>query len=122
MEVQTLRRQGRSLGEIASETGMAVTTIRKYLVSGAPERKPREPVVGKLEPFKAFIQSALNNSLGPCRPRLCSPRDVAAIAGIKHINAVILQIPARLATTATTSVRGQIRRPLWREPRPCVFR
>ncbi|AST28914.1 IS21-like element ISRso6 family transposase [Ralstonia pseudosolanacearum] len=60
MEVQILRRQGCSLRAIATETGMAVNTIRKYLVSGAPERKPREPVVGKLEPFKAFIQSRVD--------------------------------------------------------------
>ncbi|RWA52272.1 transposase [Cupriavidus sp. UYMSc13B] len=57
MEVQILRRQGCSLREIATETGMAVNTVRKYLMGGAPQRKPREPIAGKLEPFKTYLQS-----------------------------------------------------------------
>ncbi|WP_259460866.1 transposase [Paraburkholderia sp. BL23I1N1] len=35
---------------------MAVNTVRKYLESGPPQRKARQPVVGKLAPFKAYLQ------------------------------------------------------------------
>ena len=56
MEVRILRRQGRSLREIAQQTGMAVNTVKKYLADDEPPRyKPREPRPGKLEPFKAYL-------------------------------------------------------------------
>jgi len=48
MEIEILRRQGNSLRDIAVETGMAVNTVRKYLESGPPQRKARQPVVGAL--------------------------------------------------------------------------
>ena len=56
MEIEILRRQGNSLRDIAVETGMAVNTIRKYLESGPPLRKARQPVAGKLAPFKGYLQ------------------------------------------------------------------
>ena len=55
MEIEILRRQGNSLREIATETGMSVNTIRKYLVSGPPQRKPRQPVLSKLAPFQTYL-------------------------------------------------------------------
>ena len=56
MEIEILRRQGNSLRDIAVETGMAVNTVRKYLASGPPQRKARQPVAGKLAPFKTYLQ------------------------------------------------------------------
>ncbi|TDG02080.1 transposase, partial [Paraburkholderia guartelaensis] len=56
MEIEILRRQGNSLRDIAVETGMAVNTVRKYLKSGPPQRKARQPVPGKLAPFKTYLQ------------------------------------------------------------------
>ncbi|WP_425469832.1 MULTISPECIES: IS21 family transposase [Paraburkholderia] len=57
MEIEILRRQGNSLRDIAVETGMAVNTVRKYLASGPPQRKARQPVAGKLAPFKTYLQA-----------------------------------------------------------------
>jgi len=57
MEIEILRRQGNSLREIATETGIAVNTVRKYLVSGPPKRKARRPVASKLAPFKGYLQA-----------------------------------------------------------------
>jgi len=56
MEVRILRKQGKSLREIAAETGLAVNTVRKYLADEAPPRYgPRATQPGKLEPFKEYL-------------------------------------------------------------------
>jgi len=58
MEIGILRRQGKSLREIAVETGMAVNTVRKYLAEGgAPKYGPRPARGSKLDPFKAYLDS-----------------------------------------------------------------
>lgn len=44
---------------------------------------------------RASPLSILNNSHGRCGTRHCASKDVAAIAGIKHIGAAILQILTR---------------------------
>lgn len=56
MEIGILRRQGKSLRDIASETGLAVNTVRKYLAEeGPPRYGPRQPRVGKLDPYKEYL-------------------------------------------------------------------
>lgn len=56
MEIGILRRQGKSLREIAGETGLAVNTVRKYLAEDGPARYgPRQPRPGKLDPFKEYL-------------------------------------------------------------------
>jgi transposase len=56
MEMSILRRQGKSLREIAVETGTSVNTVRKYLAAeGPPRYGPRAPKPGKLEPFKDYL-------------------------------------------------------------------
>jgi transposase len=56
MEMNILRRQGKSLRAIAVETGTSVNTVRKYLGAGAPPRyTPRPPQPGKLDPFKEYV-------------------------------------------------------------------
>ena len=56
MEIRILRNQGRSLREIARETGLAINTVRKYLADEeAPAYGPRAPREGKLDPFKAYL-------------------------------------------------------------------
>jgi transposase len=56
MEIGILRRQGKSLREIACETGLAVNTVRKYLAEeGPPRYGPRQRRPGKLEPFKEYL-------------------------------------------------------------------
>ena len=56
MEIGILRRQGKSLREIAGSTGTSVNTVRKYLATGgAPVYKARPKKAGKLDPFKDFL-------------------------------------------------------------------
>lgn len=56
MEIRILRDQGRSLREIARETGLAINTVRKYLSDEeAPVYGPRAPRQGKLDPFKEYL-------------------------------------------------------------------
>src|SRR5262245_40649507 len=57
MEVGILRRQGRSLREIAVEMGMAVNTVRRYLAEGGPPQYGPRPAQGsKLDPFKSYLE------------------------------------------------------------------
>ena len=56
MEISILRRQGKSLREIAVATGTSVNTVRKYLAIGSPPRyKTRSTKPGKLDPFKDYL-------------------------------------------------------------------
>jgi transposase len=56
MEISILRRQGKSLREIAVTTGTSVNTVRKYLANGeAPRYKARPAKPGKLDPFKDYL-------------------------------------------------------------------
>lgn len=58
MEIGILRRQGKSLREIAVETGMAVNTVRKHLAEGGPPcYGPRPAPASKLDPYKAYLQA-----------------------------------------------------------------
>jgi transposase len=57
VEIQVLKKQGRSIRQIARETGLSRNTVRRYL----RERRvigygPREPRPCKLDPYKAFLQ------------------------------------------------------------------
>ena len=57
VEIQVLKKQGRSIRQIARETGLSRNTVRRYL----RERRaigygPREPRPCKLDPHKAFLQ------------------------------------------------------------------
>jgi transposase len=58
MEIGILRRQGKSLREIAVATGLAVNTVRKHLAGGgAPRYGPRPARGSKLDPYRAYLDS-----------------------------------------------------------------
>ncbi|MBL8311208.1 MAG: IS21 family transposase [Burkholderiales bacterium] len=60
MEIEVLRRRGGSLREIATEAGLAVNTVRKYLREGAPRRKAalsRRP--SKLDEFDGYLRERI---------------------------------------------------------------
>lgn len=60
-EVIELKRQGLSIRAISRLTGYDRKTISRYLASpeARPVYGPRAPVVGKLEPFKAYLRERL---------------------------------------------------------------
>jgi transposase len=56
LEIRVLHRHGKSIREIARETGVARNTVRRYLRNEAAARyKPRPPRLGKLDPFKPYV-------------------------------------------------------------------
>ncbi len=60
LEIRVLHRHGKSIREIARETGIARNTVRRYLRHGEAVRyKPRPPRPTKLDPFKAYIVERL---------------------------------------------------------------
>src|SRR6201987_4149857 len=60
LEIRVLHRHGKSIREIARETGVARNTVRRYLRDEEAARyKPRPPRSTKLGPFKAYITERL---------------------------------------------------------------
>jgi transposase len=60
LEIRVLHRHGKSIREIARETGVSRNTVRRYLRDEAAARyKPRPPRRRKLDPFKAYIVDRL---------------------------------------------------------------
>jgi len=58
-----LDKQGRSIRQIARETGLSRNTVRRYLREGRPIRYgPREPRVCKLDPYKGFLQERIGQA------------------------------------------------------------
>lgn len=57
VEIQVLKRQGRSIRQIAQEMGMSRNTVRRYLREASAVRYgPRAARPCKLDPHKAFLQ------------------------------------------------------------------
>lgn len=56
LEIRVLHRHGKSIREIARETGLSRNTVRRYLRDEEAARyKPRPPRLTKLDPFKGYI-------------------------------------------------------------------
>ena len=63
MELHILDRQGKSLRELAIESGLSVNTIRKYLsMQGKPCYKKRVKIVHKLDPYKSYLRHRLKGA------------------------------------------------------------
>ena len=57
VDIQVLKRQGKSIKGIARELGISRNTVRSYLrVDTAPVFKPRPSRASKLDPFKDYLQ------------------------------------------------------------------
>ena len=63
LEIRVLHRHGKSIREIARETGVARNTVRRYLRDEEAARyKPRPPRSTKLDPFKAYVAERLGSA------------------------------------------------------------
>lgn len=63
VEIQVLKRQGRSIRAISAELGVARNTVRKYLRSNeSPRAKARPPRPSKLDPFREYLQERVRQA------------------------------------------------------------
>src|SRR6267142_888939 len=63
LEIRVLHRHGKSIREIARETGVARNTVRRYLRDEEAARyKPRPPRSTKLDPFKVYVAERLGSA------------------------------------------------------------
>jgi transposase len=67
ISLHTMRAEGKSIREIARQTGHSRNTIRRYLrAESIPEKKPRKPRGSKLDPFKPFLKERLQEGIYNC--------------------------------------------------------
>jgi len=60
VEIEVLRRQGKSIRAISAELGIARNTVRKYLRrKGPPKMKARPERPSKLDPYRQYIQERI---------------------------------------------------------------
>jgi transposase len=63
VEIQVLKRQGKSIRAISAELGVSRNTVRKYLRSKAkPQAKERPRRVSKLDPHRHYIQERVRQA------------------------------------------------------------
>jgi transposase len=63
LEIRVLHRHGKSIREIARETGSSRNTVRRYLRDEEAARyTPRPPRSTKLDPFKAYVTERLGSA------------------------------------------------------------
>jgi hypothetical protein len=76
VEIQVLKRQGKSIRAISAELGVSRNTVRKYLRSAKkPKSKQRPERISKLEPFAITSASgSARRTRSGYRPPCCSAR------------------------------------------------
>jgi transposase len=63
MEIQIMKRQGKSLRETAKEAGVSVNTVRKYLTNPTPPQYgPRPPKARKLSPYEDYLRRRVESA------------------------------------------------------------
>jgi transposase len=64
VEIQVLKRQGKSIRAISAELGVSRNTVRKYLRSKAKPRARERPArASKLDPFRVYLQDRVRQGL-----------------------------------------------------------
>jgi transposase len=93
VEIQVLRRQGRSIRQIARESGLSRNTVRRYLRDQASlEYGPREPRPCKLDPHKAYLQQRVDQARPEWIPATVLLREIQAAGyegGISQLKAYL---------------------------------
>jgi len=80
VEIQVLRRQGRSIRQIAQETGLSRNTVRGYVrEQRKPGYGPREPRPCKLDPHKAYLQERIEQARPDWIPATVLMREIQAL-------------------------------------------
>src|ERR1700749_1137147 len=93
VEIQVLNKQGRSIRQIARETGLSRNTVRRYLREGRPIRYgPREPRSCKLDAYKDFLQQRIAQARPQWIPATVLLREIQAAGyagGISQLKAYV---------------------------------
>ncbi|MBR8661840.1 MULTISPECIES: helix-turn-helix domain-containing protein, partial [Bacillales] len=67
ISLHTMRAEGKSIREIARQTGHSRNTVRRYLRGQfTPEKGTRKSRGSKLDPFKPFLQERLQEGIYNC--------------------------------------------------------
>lgn len=86
IRLHELQASGKSIREIARETGHSRNTVRKYLrADGMPEPRPRKKSVSKLDPFKPLLDQYLAKGIFNCEVLLRLLREQGYSGGITII-------------------------------------
>jgi transposase len=93
VEIQVLRRQGRSIRQIVRDTGLSRNTVRKHLREPTDLRYgPREARPCKLDPHKAYLQERIEQARPDWIPATVLMReiqDTGYAGGISQLKAFV---------------------------------
>jgi transposase len=93
VEMWVLKKQGRSIRQIAREMGMARNTVRRYLREQRTARYgPRSPRPCKLDAYKAFLQERVQQARPDWIPATVLLREIQAagyVGGISQLKAYL---------------------------------
>jgi transposase len=93
VEIQVLRRQGRSIRRIAQEMGMSRNTVRRYLREQREVKYcPRDPRPCKLDPCKKYLQERIEQARPDWIPATVLLREIRALGyggGISQLKAYL---------------------------------
>ena len=79
VEIRVLRRQGKSIREIARMLGVSRNTVRRYLRSKGWPRYEREARPSKLDPFKRYIDERVKAATPDWIPATVLLRELRAL-------------------------------------------
>ena len=79
VEIRVLRRQGKSIREIARMLDVSRNTIRRYLRSNGLSRNEREARASKLDPFKHYIDERVKAATPDWIPATVLLREIRAL-------------------------------------------
>lgn len=98
VEISVLKKQGRSIRQIAREMGMARNTVRRYLREQRSARYgPRRPRPCKLDPYKGFVQKRIEQARPDWIPATVLLREIQAegyAGGISQLKAYLAPMKA----------------------------
>ncbi len=79
VEIRVLRRQGKSIREIARMVGVSRNTVRRYLRSAGLPRYEREARPSKLDPFKQYLDERVKAAAPDWIPATVLLRELKAL-------------------------------------------
>ena len=99
VEIHVLARQGKSIKEIARETGLSRNTVRKYLRTRTrPIYGPRAPRETKLETYKAYLRRRVAAAQPDWIPATVLIREIQAegyVGGISQLKVFLRELKPR---------------------------